>query len=320
MKVLIAGGAGFIGGTTAQLFVEAGHKVVIIDNLSTGHRHNVPGIELIEMDVGDIGSLKSVLDAHHFDAALQFAAKIRVEESMEHPLDYLQNNAFASAALIDGLVASGIKNIIFSSTGSVYGEPKIVPIPETAPTHPINPYALSKRLTEEILHSYQLTGGLNWTAFRYFNAAGAYGRIGPEYPVITHLIPSLLQAIDSGRPFTLYGDDYDTPDGTSIRDYIHVHDIARAHVTAAERMAGGAIINQPVNLGSSQGYSVKEVLAMVERVTDHSVDINDAPRRPGDASRIIADNKLAGQLFDWRPEHNLESIVKDAYAWQQAYA
>jgi UDP-glucose 4-epimerase len=319
MNVLIVGGAGYIGGTTAHFFHEAGHTVTILDNLSTGHRHNISDLHLIEGDCGDIAFLDRHLDQHTFDVVLHFAAKIRADESMEQPLKYFQNNTFNAAVLIDACARAGVKNLIFSSTAAVYSSSDPGLITEERPVAPPNPYGRSKYLTEQILTSYQQTHNLNWLAFRYFNAAGAYHRIGPDYPFLTQLIPRAIKSALVNKPFTVLGSDYDTPDGTCVRDFIHVVDIARAHIAAAEKMVAGTIIQRPVNLGSQQGFSVLEVIKMVERVTGKTIEVQHLDRRPGDSPQVIADASLAAQLFDWRPQHGLEKMVRDAYVWQSQY-
>lgn len=319
MKVLIVGGAGYIGGTTAHLFKEAGHQVVVLDNLSTGHKHNIPDFELVEGNAGDEQLLTQVFAKHKFDAVLDFAAKIRVEESMTEPKLYFTNNTVEALRLIDAAVQAGVKNLIFSSTAAVYGNPEKSPVDESMPTGPLSPYGMSKFMAECLLRSYGITHNLNWTAFRYFNAAGAYHRIGPEYPFRTHLIPSILYAQLHGQTFEIFGDHYETPDGTCVRDYIHVADVARAHVVAAEQMVAGKKVQRPVNLGTSKGSSVLEVLAAVEKVSGQPVKQVRKAARAGDAAAYFASNKLAKELFGWEPEKDLETIIDDALAWQKRY-
>ncbi|MBW3537885.1 UDP-glucose 4-epimerase GalE [Candidatus Parcubacteria bacterium] len=318
MRVLIAGGAGYIGGVTAKLFQEAGHDVVVFDNLSTGHRHNLQDAELVVGDLTKPGDLQALFDGRRFDVVLNFAAKIQVEESMRRPRLYFENNSFGALRLIDAAVEAHVKNFIFSSTAAVYGQPETVPIPESAQLKPINPYGLSKLLVEQMLANYQLTSGLGWTSFRYFNAAGAYRGIGPEYPVMTHLVPKAIEAVIQSGELKVFGHDYDTPDGTALRDYVHVYDIAKAHVLAAEQMAGGQVFNRAINLGTGRGHSVLEVVKTLEKVAGRPIKYQVTDRRPGDPAALVASNRLAQRLLGWSAERGLEQIIADAYAWRRA--
>ena len=319
MRVLIVGGAGFIGGVTSQLFKKAGHEVVILDNLSTGHRHNVEGFELVEADAGDQKAVAALFKDYQFDTVLDFAAKIQVGESMEKPREYYANNTIDALNVLDYAVKAGVRNVILSSTAAVYGNPDTSPVKETAAADPLSPYGISKYLTEWLLKSYKLTSELNWTAFRYFNAAGAYGRIGPEYPFRTHLLPSVIHAQLRNETVKIFGTDYDTPDGTCIRDYIHVVDIAAAHVMAAEQMVTGKRVCQAVNLGTNRGYSVREMIAAVELMSGAPVKQKEVDRRAGDPASYYASNALAAKLFGWKPHKSLDDIVRDALVWQTKY-
>jgi UDP-glucose 4-epimerase len=319
MKALIVGGAGFIGGTTTRLFIEAGYDVVVLDNLSTGHRHNLEGVKLIEGDVDNAALLQKLFADHQFDIVLDFAAKIQVGESMQEPKLYYQNNTLGPLVLLDEAVRAGIKHFIFSSTAAVYGNPAHSPVVETAPLDPQSPYGISKYLAEWLLKSYKITHQLNWVALRYFNAAGAYGRIGPDYPFRTHLLPSVIHAQLRDEPVQIFGTDYDTPDGTAVRDYIHVADVAAAHVAAAERMVGGTKVCRAVNLGTGRGYSVLEIIAAVERLSGRPVKRTNGARRPGDPASYYASNMLAKELFGWEPKRSFDDIVRDALAWQTKY-
>lgn len=319
MKVLIVGGAGYIGGTTALLFKKAGHDVVVLDNLSTGHRHNIPELELVEADAGDANAVSRVFGYRQFDAVLDFAAKIQVEESMHEPKMYFTNNSFDALTIVDEAVKAKVKNVILSSTAAVYGNPTLSPVTEDMAPNPLSPYGMSKFVTECMLRSYELSHGLKWTAFRYFNAAGAYGRVGPDYPFRTHLLPNVIHAQQHDQPIKIFGGDYDTPDGTCVRDYIHVADVARAHVMAAEQMVGGSHVNQVVNLGTSRGSSVLEIIDSVERISQKAVKRAAAKRRPGDAAMYYASNALAKKLFGWEPQKSLDDIVQDAITWQTKY-
>ena len=317
MKTLINGGAGFIGATTAKLFAAAGHDVVIYDNFSTGHKHNVDGLTVINGDSGDVATLAPALK--DVDVVLDFAAKIRVDESMEQPKLYYTNNTFDALTVIDEAVKAGVKNFILSSTAAVYGNPEDSLVTEKTPTNPVSPYGISKLIAEQLLRSYEITHNLNWTAFRYFNAAGASGRIGPDYTFRSHLIPSVIYAQQTGEAVKLFGDDYNTPDGTAVRDYIHVEDIGRAHVMAAEKMLAGATVCQPVNLGTKRGSSVLEIVKAVERISGKPIEHKNVGRRAGDAAAYYASNDLAKSLFGWRPQKSLDEIVKDALDWQNKY-
>ncbi len=320
MKVLIAGGAGYIGAVSAALFWERGHLVTILDNLSTGHAHNLNSdIELIEANITDNEAIESALKGSNFDIVLNFAAKIRVDESLAKPKDYLHNNTFGVNNLVDACIAQGIKHFILSSTAAVYGEPVSDLVKEHDELRPENPYGMSKLLAEKILHSYETTHGLNWLAFRYFNAGGAYKRIGPEYPFIAQLIPTAIHALLSQKTFTINGNDYPTSDGTCVRDFVHVLDIARAHVDAAEQMIEGTRFNMPINLGSASGYSIKQVIETLEDISGQSLNVESGPRRDGDKARVIADNSLAREKLGWSPTYDLDSIIRDAWEWQSKY-
>lgn len=319
MKTLIIGGAGYIGGVTTHLAYEAGHTVTVLDALSTGRAYNVPeGVQLIKGDVRDRSFVQSVFAEHEFDTVMHFAARILVPESMKQPYDYFETNTFGAMNVIDAAVHHGVKNYIFSSTAATYGEPKHVPLTEDDPTHPVNPYGWSKLLAEELLQSYHTTHGLQWAAFRYFNVAGAYSGVGTDYPFVSHIIPSLLASMHTKKPIIINGDDYDTPDGTCIRDYVHVADIARAHVMAAEKMAGGLTLNQPVNLSSGSGFSVKQVADTFNEITGAHLPIVIGKRRSGDPAQLYASNARAQQLLGWQPELDLPTIIQDHYNWYKA--
>lgn len=316
MKVLIAGGAGYIGGVTTRLFEEAGHEVIVLDNLSTGHAYNLKSTKLLQIDLTDSQAVDALLDEHKFDAILDFAAKIQVEESTREPKLYFTNNAFGALNLVDAAVKKGMKNFIFSSTAAVYGEGTGGAVGEDDPKDPINPYGASKYIMEQILHSYGLSHDLNWVAFRYFNAAGGYQGIGPDYPEVTHLISRAIEAILGNGELTVFGSDYDTADGTGVRDYVHVYDIAQAHVIAAEKMVAGEKFNQPINLGSNHGSTVLEVIAALETVSGKKVPYIMGSRRAGDPGKLIASNDRAKKLLGWSTTKDLGQIAKDAWDWQ----
>lgn len=318
MNMLIIGGAGYIGGVTAHMAVQTGYAVTVVDNLSTGRAYNVPdNAELIRGDVTDRGFISEVL-AKKYDVVMHFAAKILVPESMKNPYDYFHTNTFGTLNVIDAAVANNVKAYIFSSTAATYGEPKQVPITESDTPSPVNPYGWSKLLTEQLLKSYNTTHNLQWVAFRYFNVAGAYDGVGTDYPYVSHIIPKLLQSMHDRKPITIAGADFDTPDGTCIRDYVHVADIARAHITAAGKMIGGATINTPINLSSGHGYSVKEVAETFNKVTGADLPIQVGPRRGGDPAKLFASNDLAQKLLAWQPEYDLKRIIQDHYNWFKA--
>jgi UDP-glucose 4-epimerase len=321
MKLLIIGGAGYIGGVTAHMAQEAGHKIDILDNLSTGREYNVPNdANLIKGDLCDRQFVQSVFQKTNYDAVMNFAARILVPESMQKPYEYFYTNSFGVLNAIDAAVNSGVKNYIFSSSAAVYGDPEQTPISEDSPTNPVNPYGASKLITEKLLRSYQITHDLNWAAMRYFNVAGAYNGVGTDYPYVSHIIPMLLTDMRSQKPARLFGDDYDTPDGSTIRDYVHVADVASAHLLALAKMTGGTKINQPINLGSHHGYSVKEVIATFNKVTNAKMATDIQPRRAGDPARLYATNDRAKQLLGWEPKRNLEQMIQDHYNWYKAQA
>ncbi len=316
MKLLIVGGAGYIGGVTAHLAKAAGHDVTVFDNLSTGRPYNVPkGAAFIHGDVTHHPDVTAVFKQHAFDAVMHFAAKILVPESMKQPYEYFLTNTGGALTVIDEAAQAGVKAYIFSSSAATYGEPASTPVSEDAPTNPVNPYGASKLLTEQLLHSYEITHDLQWVALRYFNVAGAYDGVGTDYPYVSHIIPSLLAKTREHAPIQMYGNDYDTPDGTPIRDYVHVLDIGRAHLLALDKMLAGNKINQPINLSSDHGYSVKQVIDTFKKVTRTDMPVEVKPRRAGDPARLFATNDRAKQLLGWQPEHDLESMIHDHYAW-----
>jgi UDP-glucose 4-epimerase len=316
MNILIIGGAGYIGGVTTHLAHKNGYAVTVADDLSTGHDYNVPdGVELITCDIRDREAAKKLFAGKKYDAVMHFAAKIQVAESMRQPFEYFATNTIGALNVIDLAVKSNVKSYIFSSTAAVYGAPEHVPLLESDHTTPVNPYGASKLLTEQLLASYHNTHQLNWVALRYFNVAGAFQGVGTDYPFISHIIPSLLDKMSKKQAIIINGKDYDTPDGTAIRDYAHVLDIAQAHLLALEKMAGGTQLNQPINLGSRQGFSVKQVADTFNKVTGANLPIEYGERRAGDPPKLIASNELAKKLLGWQPEHGLEAIIKDHYDW-----
>lgn len=315
MNILIIGGAGYIGGVTAHLAHNKGHRVTVLDDLSTGNDYNVPaGVELERIDVRDRDAVEAFFTGASFDAVMHFAARILVPESMTQPYDYFAVNSFGLLNTADAAVRAGIKNYILSSTAAVYGHAE-KPVSETDPTRPISPYGISKLIAEQILAGYALSHQLNWVALRYFNVAGAYEGVGTDYPFVSHVIPSLLKQMHQKEPVYINGNDYDTSDGTAVRDYTHVLDIASAHLLAAKKMIEGTSLRQPINLASRRGFSVKEVAETFNQVTGAELPIKYRDRRAGDPARLVADNRLAKKLLGWEPQHDLKKIISDHYEW-----
>ncbi len=317
MVVLVIGGAGYIGSHAARRLRQRGHEVVIYDNLSTGHAFLAGGFELVRADIADAMTLSTAL--RRVDSVMHFAAHAYVGESVTNPRKYFRNNVEGGLVLLNACVDCGVRRIIFSSTCAVYGVPAKVPIPEDTPRQPVNPYGVSKLFFEQALDAYDRAYGLRFTSLRYFNAAGAdeSGEIGELHEPESHLIPSgFLAATGQRAELELFGTDYPTPDGTCVRDYIHVSDLADAHVSALERLAeGGDSI--AVNLGTGKGHSVKEVLSKVEQVTGHKVPVRIAPRRAGDPPALIADPALAEKVLRWKATRSLDNIVTTAWKWMQ---
>lgn len=317
MVVLVIGGAGYIGSHAARTLRRRGHEVVIYDNLSTGHAFLADGFELVRGDIADAATLSAAL--RRVDSVMHFAARAYVGESVTDPRKYFRNNVEGGLILLNASVDCGVRRVVFSSTCAVYGVPAKVPIPEDTPRQPVNPYGVSKLFFEQALEAYDRAYGLRFTALRYFNAAGAdeSGEIGELHDPESHLIPSALLAATGARPeLDLFGADYPTPDGTCVRDYIHVSDLADAHVSALERLAAGAD-SIAVNLGTGTGYSVKEVLDKIEQVTGRKVPARVAPRRAGDPPALVADPRLAEQVLHWKATRSLDDIVGTAWRWMQ---
>ena len=318
--VLICGGAGYIGSHMVRALVEKGWEPVVFDNLSTGHHESVQhkGVTLIRGDLMDKQSLRRVFAEYSFDAVAHFAGLIAVGESVLSPLTYYQNNVAGTLNLVEVMVESHVLRLVFSSTAAVYGNPGTGPIPETHPCLPLNPYGHSKLMVETILEDCCQAYGLRSVALRYFNAAGAHpsGEIGEAHAVETHLIPLCIRAaMGTGPELKIFGDDYPTPDGTCIRDYVHVCDLADAHISALEFMdqAPGMHV---FNLGNGNGFSVKEVLAAVEKVGGKPVPHRMAQRRAGDAAILVADSSHARRELGWRPRYSdIETIVRHAWTW-----
>ncbi len=317
MKVFVTGGAGYIGSVTTELLLDKGHEVVVFDSLERGHREAVDKrARLVIGELRDAAQVqKAMLDARP-DAVMHFAAYALVGESMQDPGLYFSNNVTGGVNLVSAMVKSGVPKIVFSSTCATYGYPERIPITEETPQNPVNPYGESKRMYEKILAWYQQIHGIRPVFLRYFNAAGATLRFGEDHEPETHLIPNVLKvALGQAASVKIFGTDYNTPDGTCIRDYIHILDLAGAHIRALSGDHTG-----PFNLGTGTGFSVREVVDVVRKVTGHTIPETVAARRPGDPDRLVAAAERARTVLGWNPEHsNLESIVESAWAWHQAH-
>jgi UDP-glucose 4-epimerase len=313
MKALVVGGAGYIGSVVTRLMVREGHHVVVLDDCSTGHADAVPaGVEFVRSDITDVGN---VLAGGSFDAVLHFAAKSLVGESVVKPSLYWRTNVSGTRALLDAMAEHGVPTLVFSSTAATYGEPESVPITEDAPTRPGNTYGATKLSVDLMITGECAATPLAAVSLRYFNVAGAALGAGERHAVETHLIPNALGAVAGTKdPLTVFGDDWPTPDGTPIRDYVHVLDLAWAHVQALSAARSGEHLI--ANLGSGDGYSVKEVISTVEEVTGKSVPMSIGPRRAGDPARLVASNALAGQRLGWTPRLGLRDMIADAWAFQ----
>ncbi len=317
-RVLVTGGAGYIGGTVSILLRDAGYSVTVLDNLTHARREAVPaGVNFIEADIADRPMVEAALRELRPDGVLHFAALIEAGESMVKPEIYFRNNTASTLSLLEAMLAADVKNLVFSSTAAVYGEPDVTPIPETAKLQPTNAYGESKLLVEQMLAWFQRVHGFKTATLRYFNVAGALDGRGEQHEPETHLIPIILDtALGKRKSIAIYGDDYDTPDGTCIRDYIHVADLANAHIRALERLhEHGRIL---VNLGNGKGFSVKAVIEAARRVTGAVIPAEVKPRRPGDPARLVASSEQARELLGWEPEHaDLDEIVASAWKWHQ---
>jgi UDP-glucose 4-epimerase len=323
-RVLVTGGAGYVGSVSAAALLEAGHEVLVLDDLSTGHRAAVPdGAPLRVGSYADRPVLDSLLAEARIEAILHCAARSLVAESIREPAKYFRENVAGGVALLDAARAAGVNRIVFSSTAAVYGVPEMTPIPEDAPLNPINPYGESKRAFEGALAWYARAYGLRTVSLRYFNVAGATASLGEDHDPESHLIPNVLHAAAGGPPVTLFGDDYPTRDGTCVRDYIHVADLADAHLLALEATGpGDPRTEQPLvcNLGNGDGFSVREVLAAAESVVGGPVAHSRGPRRPGDPPTLVASARRAAEVLGWRPARtDLREIVASAWDWRQRH-
>lgn len=320
MKVLVTGGAGYIGSHVTWALVDQGHEPVVIDDLTTGVRENLPPVPIVIGRAGDRTLVYSLMQRYGIEAVMHFAGSIVVPESIEKPLRYYENNFCQARGLLEACDDFGIESFIFSSTAAVYGSPETAEVREDTTLEPINPYGRSKKMVEHLLEDYRAASGLNYKALRYFNVAGADpdGRTGQSTPDATHLIKVACQtALGEREKLSLFGTDYDTPDGTCIRDYIHVSDLATAHILALESIANGGE-SGPMNCGYGHGFSVRDVIDAVKRVSGVDFEVVEADRRPGDPPALVADSSRLREELDWRPQHNdLDRIVATALAWEK---
>ena len=319
MKVLVVGGAGYIGAVTVEVLLENNHDVIVLDNLCRGHEQAVPSkAKFVQGDMGSADDLNAIFKNEKIEAVMHFGALSLVGQSVEQPALYFHNNVTNGITLLDVMLANGVKKFVFSSTASVYGEPHASPVLEDFPLVPSSPYGDSKLAYEKILKWYANAYGLMYTALRYFNVAGATDASGEDHEPETHLIPLVLQVARGDRPhITIFGDDYQTPDGTGIRDYIHVKDLAYAHVLAVEALKtpGQSSI---YNLGSGTGFSVKEIIEVARKVTGKAIPIEVGPRRAGDPSVLVASSQKIQDELGWAPKYGaLETIIGDAWKWHQ---
>jgi UDP-glucose 4-epimerase len=318
LKFLVCGGAGYIGSHMVRYLLKQDHEVVVYDDLSTGHRESVPAGMLVVGDIGDASALEQLFSQHRFDAVMHFCARSLVGESVSKPYVYYTNNVARTLVLLQAMQAAGVDRLVFSSTAAVFGHPRTSLITEQHPTEPINPYGQSKLMVEKILADAATAYGLRSVALRYFNAAGAdpSGDIGEAHSPETHLIPNVLRSLlGQGSALKVFGSDYDTRDGTCVRDYVHVNDLASAHLKAVEFMLDhdGAHI---FNLGNGEGFSVREVIAAAERVTGQEVGYDIVARRPGDPPTLVASGQKAREQLGWQPEFtDLDDIIVSAWDW-----
>lgn len=320
MAILVTGGAGYIGSVAVEDLHKKGEKVVVLDNLVYGHRQAVDeNIPFYEGGIGDKELVEKIVREHNVEACMHFSAFAYVGESVEMPQKYYENNLVQTISLLDVLIKTGAKKFIFSSTCATYGEPQYVPIDEKHPQNPVNPYGWTKFMTERVLADYDKAYGLKFVALRYFNACGASEKCGEHHDPETHLIPLILFAAQGRRDaISIFGDDYPTPDGTAIRDYIHINDLSQAHLLALDYLRGGGN-SEFINLGNGGGYSVKEVVEAARKVTGKNIEAKLAPRRAGDPSRLVANAAKAREVLGWNPQFpEIEKIIESAWEWHEA--
>lgn len=322
MAILVTGGLGYVGSHAVKQLVDRGEHVVSLDNLIFGHKEAACGSEVVIGDIGDRKLLRELFDAHDIDAVMHFAAYADVGESVSDPHKYYINNISNSLVLLDAMLEHDVKKMIFSSSAATFGEPEEVPIPEEHPKNPTNPYGRSKLMLEEILREYEVGYGLRSVSLRYFNASGAdpSGLIGEDHTPEHHIIPLVLQvALGQREKVSIFGADWPTPDGTCVRDYVHVSDLAQAHLLALDALRDGCA-TAAYNLGNGNGYSVREVVRVAERVTGRSVNAVDADRRPGDPAVLVASSAKIVSELGWKPNYpDLETIVQTAWNWHSAH-
>lgn len=315
MNVFVTGGAGYIGSVCVEALCQAGHEVTVLDNLSEGHRSAVDSrARFVQADLADADALNRAVKDSGATAVVHFAASALVGESMADPGKYFRNNVLGGLNLADAAVAAGVRRFVFSSTCATYGEPERVPLDESLPQRPVNPYGESKLMFERVLQWYRQIHGLDFVGFRYFNAAGASERFGEHHRMETHLIPNVLRvALGQKQHVDLFGTDYPTPDGTCIRDYVHVSDLAQAHILALESGRSGFF-----NLGNGEGFSVREVVTACEQISGRPIAVREMPRRAGDPPRLVAAPAKAREELGWHPRFaRLEDIVSSAWSWHQ---
>jgi UDP-glucose 4-epimerase len=321
MAILVTGGAGYIGSTTVDLLRRRGEDVVILDDLYRGHREALdPAIPFYEGKVEDAALVARIAREHHIDACIHFAALIEAGESVKDPATYFENNTAQGITFLRALVSAGVKRVVFSSTAAVYGEPKETPITEEHPQWPTNPYGWTKFMTERILETYDYAYGLKFVALRYFNASGATERLGEHHDPESHLIPLVLKTALGLRPYiSIFGNDYPTPDGTCVRDYIHVADLGSAHLLALDYLKNGGASDR-MNLGNGKGYSVREVIETSRKVTSRPIAVREEPRRAGDPSVLVASAEKARRILGWKPQRpELEEIISSAWRWHEIH-
>ncbi|HKW89254.1 MAG TPA: UDP-glucose 4-epimerase GalE [Candidatus Acidoferrales bacterium] len=320
MQILVTGAAGYIGSVCTEVLIARGHSVIALDDLSEGHKEALhPQARFCQVNLHDHAELNSVFSATQIDAVMHFAALCLVEQSVREPGTYYRANVAAGINLLDAMIQHGVKRFIFSSTAATYGEPKETPISEDHPTKPINPYGSSKLLFERILEEFKESTGLEYVVMRYFNAAGASEERGEDHHPESHILPILFEVVLGQREsFSIYGTDYPTPDGTCIRDYVHVIDIAESHVLALERISG--VAGRVFNVGNSRGFSVREVIGAAEKITGRNIPTRAAPRRAGDPAELVASSSRIRSELGWSPRFSgLDSIIESAWAWKHRH-
>ena len=324
-KILVTGGAGYIGSHCVMALLEKGLEVVVFDNLSTGHKETIETLckygklDFVQGDLLNNNDLKSLFEQHQISAVVHFAAFSQVGESVKNPQKYYINNVCGTLNLLSAMLENDVKKIVFSSTAATYGEPEYIPIDEKHPQNPINPYGQTKLMIEKIMDDYDKAYNLKSVRLRYFNVAGADSktRIGEWHEPETHLIPNILKStFAGGKTFEMYGDDYDTKDGTCVRDYINIEDLVDAHLLALDYLNNGGETTF-FNLGTNDGNTVKEVFSACEKITDKNIEVKQMPRREGDPASLVADNKKAKEILNWTPNRTLDESIKNAYEWEK---